>query len=103
MTPATSQRLRLLASVLTVLLVVALLAAGGFYLALRASLPPLEGESVYQCWWVDPQTGEMVAGSTFKVDENGAGVWVWSMPRSETTATPLAKQLCCWPLLPHSA
>jgi penicillin amidase len=44
MTPATSQRLRLLASVLTVLLVVALLAAGGFYLALRASLPPLEGE-----------------------------------------------------------
>jgi hypothetical protein len=43
-------------------------------------LPPLEGESVYQCWWIDPDTGEMVAGSTFKVDENGAGVWVWSMP-----------------------
>lgn len=44
MTPATSQRLRLLASVLTVLLVAALLAGGGFYLALRASLPPLDGE-----------------------------------------------------------
>jgi hypothetical protein len=26
-------------------------------------LPPLEGESVYQCWWSDPQTGEMVPGT----------------------------------------
>jgi penicillin amidase len=43
MTPATSQRLRLLASVLTVLLGLALLAGGGFYLALRSSLPPLDG------------------------------------------------------------
>ncbi len=43
-------------------------------------LPPLEGDSVYQCWWGDPQTGEMVPGTTFKVDENGAGVWVWPIP-----------------------
>jgi len=43
-------------------------------------LPPLEDNSVYQCWWSDPQTGEMAPGSTFKVDENGAGVWVWPIP-----------------------
>jgi hypothetical protein len=43
-------------------------------------LPPLEGDSVYQCWWGDPQTGELVPGTTFKVDENGAGVWVWPIP-----------------------
>jgi hypothetical protein len=43
-------------------------------------LPPLEADSVYQCWWGDPQTGELVPGSTFKVDENGAGVWVWPIP-----------------------
>jgi predicted anti-sigma-YlaC factor YlaD len=43
-------------------------------------LPPLEGNSVYQCWWGDPQTGELVPGTTFKVDENGAGVWVWPIP-----------------------
>ncbi len=43
-------------------------------------LPPLEGDSVYQCWWIDSQTGEMVPGSTFKVDANGAGVWVWPIP-----------------------
>ena len=43
-------------------------------------LPPLEGESVYQCWWSDPQTGEMAPGTTFKVDETGAGVWVWPLP-----------------------
>ena len=43
-------------------------------------LPPLEGDSVYQCWWSNPQTGEMVAGTTFKVDANGAGVWVWPIP-----------------------
>jgi hypothetical protein len=43
-------------------------------------MPPLEGDSVYQCWWSDPQTGELVAGTTFKVDENGAGVWMWPTP-----------------------
>lgn len=43
-------------------------------------LPPLEGSSVYQCWWGDPQTGELVPGTTFKVNENGAGVWVWPIP-----------------------
>ncbi len=43
-------------------------------------LPPLAGNSVYQCWWSDPQTGELVPGNTFKVDENGAGVWVWPIP-----------------------
>ena len=45
-----------------------------------SGLPALEGDSVYQCWWSDPQTGEMVAGTTFKVDANGAGVWVWAIP-----------------------
>jgi len=43
-------------------------------------LPPLEGEGVYQCWWIDTKTGEVVPGTTFKVDANGAGVWVWKMP-----------------------
>ena len=43
-------------------------------------LPPLEGDSVYQCWWSDSQTGKLVPGSTFKVDANGAGVWVWPIP-----------------------
>ncbi len=43
-------------------------------------LPALEGESVYQCWWIDSQTGEVVPGSTFKVDANGGGVWVWQRP-----------------------
>jgi hypothetical protein len=43
-------------------------------------LPPLEGDSVYQCWWGDPQTGELVPGTTFKVDEKGTGVWVWPVP-----------------------
>jgi len=43
-------------------------------------LPALPGDSVYQCWWSDPQTDEMVAGTTFKVDANGAGVWVWPIP-----------------------
>jgi hypothetical protein len=43
-------------------------------------LPSLEGDSVYQCWWVDTKTGEVTPGTTFKVDANGAGVWVWKMP-----------------------
>jgi predicted anti-sigma-YlaC factor YlaD len=46
-------------------------------------LPPLEGESVYQCWWVDTTTGEVTPGSIFKVDANGAGVWAWKMPEGE--------------------
>jgi hypothetical protein len=43
-------------------------------------LPLLDGDSVYQCWWSDRQTGKMVAGTTFRVDGNGAGVWVWPIP-----------------------
>jgi predicted anti-sigma-YlaC factor YlaD len=43
-------------------------------------LPKLEGDAVYQCWWVDTQTGEVTPGTTFKVDANGAGVWAWKMP-----------------------
>ena len=46
-------------------------------------LPPLEGDSVYQCWWVDTATGEVTPGTTFKVDANGAGVWVWKMPEGD--------------------
>jgi len=43
-------------------------------------LPPLEGDSVYQCWWIDSKTGEVKAGSAFRVDANGAGVWAWPRP-----------------------
>ncbi len=43
-------------------------------------LPTLSGDSVYQCWWIDTKTGEVKAGSTFKVDANGAGVWAWARP-----------------------
>lgn len=52
---------------------------GNFAMAV-AGLPPLEGDSVYQCWWIDSKSGEVVPGNTFKVDANGAGVWVWKMP-----------------------
>jgi hypothetical protein len=47
-------------------------------------LPLLEDESVYQCWWIDSATGEVTPGTTFKVDANGAGVWVWKMPEGGT-------------------
>lgn len=43
-------------------------------------LPPLAGDSVYQCWWIDSKTGEVQAGYTFRVDANGAGVWAWARP-----------------------
>ena len=43
-------------------------------------LPPLEGDGVYQCWWINTKTGEVTPGSAFKVDASGAGVWVWSRP-----------------------
>lgn len=43
-------------------------------------LPALEGDSVYQCWWVNTATGEVTPGTTFKVDANGAGVWAWKIP-----------------------
>jgi hypothetical protein len=46
-------------------------------------LPTLTGDSVYQCWWIDTQTGEVKAGSTFRVDANGAGVWAWARPDGE--------------------
>lgn len=45
MTPAAATRLRLLASVLSVVLLVAVLAAGWFFWRLRASLPQLAGEA----------------------------------------------------------
>src|SRR5512143_1016876 len=43
-------------------------------------LPPLEGDGVYQCWWINSKTGEVKPGATFKVDANGAGIWAWSRP-----------------------
>ena len=43
-------------------------------------LPALEGDSVYQCWWINSKTGEVKPGSAFKVDASGAGVWAWSRP-----------------------
>ena len=50
-------------------------------------LPLLEGDSVYQCWWINSKTGEVTPGSTFKVDANGAGVWAWSRPRQDVNTT----------------
>lgn len=43
-----------------------------------AGLPTLVGEEVYQCWWVDADGA--IPGTAFRVDENGAGVWVWKRP-----------------------
>ncbi len=43
-------------------------------------LPVLEGDSVYQCWWINSKTGEVKPGATFKVDASGAGIWAWSRP-----------------------
>ncbi len=43
-------------------------------------LPPLSGDSVYQCWWTNTKTGETVPGKSFKTDVNGAGIWVWQIP-----------------------
>jgi predicted anti-sigma-YlaC factor YlaD len=43
-------------------------------------LPTLEGDSVYQCWWINSKTGEVKPGAAFKVDANGAGVWAWARP-----------------------
>ena len=59
----------------------AVLYAGDDKVALAVSgLPPLEGDSVYQCWWIDTKTGEVKSGTAFKVDANGAGVWAWPRP-----------------------
>jgi anti-sigma factor RsiW len=41
-------------------------------------LPLLQGDEVYQCWWADNDS--QVAGTAFKVDDRGAGVWVWKRP-----------------------
>jgi anti-sigma factor RsiW len=41
-------------------------------------LPLLQGDEVYQCWWADNDS--QVAGTAFKVDEHGAGVWAWKRP-----------------------
>ncbi len=43
-------------------------------------LPQLQGDEVYQCWWLDAATQEITPGAAFKVDANGAGVWAWSLP-----------------------
>jgi anti-sigma factor RsiW len=43
-----------------------------------SGLPALTGDEVYQCWWESGQ--DWVAGSTFKVDAQGAGVWAWKRP-----------------------
>lgn len=59
----------------------AVMYAAGDNVAMAVSgLPPLEGDSVYQCWWIDSKTGEVKAGAAFKVDANGAGVWAWPRP-----------------------
>src|SRR5512139_408897 len=51
----------------------AVMDAAGDNVAMAVSgLPPLEGDSVYQCWWIDSKTGAVKAGAAFKVDANGA-------------------------------
>ena len=55
-------------------------ASGGNVALAVTGLPLLEGDSVYQCWWINTKTGEVTPGSTFKVDANGSGVWAWSRP-----------------------
>ena len=56
-------------------------------------LPPLEDNSVYQCWWSDPQSGKMVSGGTFKVDENGDGYVLFFMPDSALSKTKVQPSL----------
>lgn len=56
-------------------------------------LPPLAGDSVYQCWWIDSKTGEVKPGSAFKVDANGAGVWAWARPVDMTEYDQMAVTL----------
>lgn len=46
-------------------------------------LPPLEGDSVYQCWWTNSRTGEVTADTFFKVDADGASLWAGKMPEGE--------------------
>lgn len=45
-----------------------------------SGLPPLEDDSIYQCWWINSKTGEVKSGVAFRVDANGAGVWAWPRP-----------------------
>lgn len=56
-------------------------------------LPALEGDSVYQCWWINTKTGEVTPGSTFRVDANGAGVWAWARPEGATEYDQMAVTL----------
>lgn len=44
-------------------------------------LPPLKGEEVYQCWWKKAQ--KAVAGTAFRVDDRGSGLWVWKKPEGD--------------------
>ncbi len=55
-------------------------ASGGNVAMAVTGLPTLEGDTVYQCWWINSKTGEIAPGSTFKVDANGSGVWAWARP-----------------------
>ncbi|HLF26479.1 MAG TPA: anti-sigma factor [Anaerolineae bacterium] len=41
-------------------------------------LPELEGEQVYQCWWIDADN-QRTSGGTFK-PEGGASTWIMPMP-----------------------
>lgn len=41
-------------------------------------LPPLEGEQVYQCWWIDT-SNHRVSGGTFR-PEGGVSTWLIPMP-----------------------
>jgi hypothetical protein len=42
-------------------------------------LPTLTGDQVYQCWWIT-DSNEVIAGSAFKTDPTGLGVWAWQRP-----------------------
>ena len=41
-------------------------------------LPPLEGDQVYACWWIDAESRRVLSG-TFR-PESSVSTWVISMP-----------------------
>jgi anti-sigma-K factor RskA len=44
-------------------------------------LPPLQGDQVYQCWWID-RNNQRVRGASFR-PEGGSAIWLVPMPGDE--------------------
>ncbi len=55
-----------------------LVIAGSQAAVWTVALPALEGDQVYECWWID-KDNHWVSGGVFKSDA-GAGVWLVSLP-----------------------